>query len=131
MLLLGLDDLRVGPVWKSRSELHIAWTFVNLTGLSEIGSDTEARMACSILDLSWRTCARDGVTRRRGQSFAGAATARAASSRPGDGPAAPHLPHRTGGGLLRAAAAPCYCTPQRTVSPKVTSTSWTGPLGCS
>ena len=56
VLLLGLDDLRVGPVWKSRSELHIAWTFVNLTGLSEIGSDTEARMACSILDLSWRTC---------------------------------------------------------------------------
>jgi hypothetical protein len=37
--------------------------------------------------------------------------ARAATSRPGDGTAAPHLPHRRGGGLRAEQPSRCVCNP--------------------
>ena len=66
-----------------------AWTFVNLHGPSSrrghgesvasmaFDSHAEVHMACSILDLSWRTCARLFRGRRGGR-------VRCGSSRPGE-----------------------------------------------
>ena len=61
----GLDDFRVGRVAITEWS-WVAWTFVNLHAIEEQrrprrlgggggGSRAEVRMACSILDLSWRT----------------------------------------------------------------------------
>ena len=84
MLLLGLDDFGVGPAWTSSSELNVVDLRELLHAVEptrsrryvdgglKFDSRAEVHMACSILDLSWRTCerARDGAatnasTRRR------------------------------------------------------------------
>ena len=75
MLLLGLDDFGVGPAWTSSSELNVVDLRELLHAVEptrsrryvdgglKFDSRAEVHMACSILDLSWRTCerARDGA----------------------------------------------------------------------
>ena len=134
MLLLGLDDFGVGPTWKSRSELNVVDLRELLHAVEptrsrryvdgglKFDSRAEVHMACSILDLSWRTC--DGRDRlARGATGSRAVLlpskirermcdrARAASSRPGDGPAAPRVPHRRGRGLQAEHPSGCLCNP--------------------